>query len=72
MKKTMKKAFTLFIMAFLLTGLIQAQEKSTLNVKDLNSSIEKYIKKNYEGYKTVEAFKYGAVYEMKTSKGSCN
>jgi hypothetical protein len=65
----MKKVFTLFIMAFLFSGFLQAQEKSTLSIKDLNSDITKYIKKNYEGYKPVEAFKHEVVYEMKTQKG---
>jgi len=68
----MKKVFTLFIITFLFSGMMQAQEKATLNIKDLNSDIEKYIKKNYKDYKTVEAFKYEAVYEMKTQKGDAS
>ena len=63
----MKTAITICIMFFLSYGLM-AQEKTTLNTKDLNSNIEKYIKKNYEGYNTVEAFKSPAVYEMKVQK----
>ena len=68
----MKKVFSVFIIAFLFSGIIQAQEKITLNVKDLNSDIEKYIKKNYKDYKTVEAFKYDVLYEMKTQKGDAS
>jgi len=68
----MKKVITLFIITFLFSGLVQAQEKATLNIKDLDSGIEKYIKKSYKDYKTVEAFKYEAVYEMKTQKGDAS
>ena len=57
-------------MAFLFSGMIQAQEKTTLNIKDLNSDIQKYVKKNYEGFKITEAFKYDVIYEMKIQKGS--
>ena len=65
----MKKVVTLFIITFLLSGMMLAQQKTTLSLKDLNSSIEKYIKNNYEGYKAIEAFKYEVIYEMKTQKG---
>lgn len=65
----MKKLLTLFLVTFLFNGMIQAQEKTTLNVKDLNSGIEKYIKKNYEGYKAVEAYKYDPVLVMTIKKG---
>jgi hypothetical protein len=34
-----------------------------MEVKDLNSDIEKYIKTNYPDYKTTEVFKY-VMYEM--------
>jgi hypothetical protein len=68
----MKTAIRLFIFSFLFSGMIQAQEKATLNVKDLNSGIEKYIKKNYEGYKAVEAFKHEVHFEMKTQKGDAS
>ena len=40
-----------------------------MNVKDLNSGIEKYIKKNYEGYKAVEAYKYDPALVMTIVKG---
>jgi hypothetical protein len=66
----MKKVFTLLFIAFVYSGMISAQEKTTLNVKDLNSNIEKYIKKNYKDYKTVEAFRYDVCFEMKIQKGS--
>ena len=65
----MKKLFTLSIIAFLLSGMIQAQEKTTLGVKDLNSDIQKYIKKNFKDYKVVEAFHYSLVYVMTVQKG---
>jgi TusA-related sulfurtransferase len=65
----MKKSFTMIIIAFLLSGMIQAQEKTTLSVKDLNSDIEKYVKKNYKDYKIVEAFNYSLVYVMTIKKG---
>ena len=65
----MKTAVTIFIMFFLSCGLLQAQGKVTMNVGDLNSNIEKYVKKNFEDYKIVEAFKYDISYEMKIQKG---
>jgi len=65
----MKKVITLFALSYLFLGMIQAQEKITLSLKDLNSGVEKYIKKNFEGYKAVEAFRHSAFYEMKTQKG---
>lgn len=66
----MKTAIAIFIMFFLSCSLLQAQGKITMNVDDLNSNIEKYIKKNFEGYKAVEAFKYDISYEMKIQKGA--
>ena len=68
----MKKAFTLFVLGILLTGLIQAQEKVTMNLKDLDSKIEKYIKKNFDGYKAVEAYKHLPFFEMKAQKGNAS
>ncbi len=65
----MKKIFTLLFVTFLFARMIQAQERTTLNVKDLHSGIEKYIKKNYEGYKAVEAYKYDPVLVMTIKKG---
>jgi hypothetical protein len=62
--KKMKKALTLLSMFFLFSIITHAQEKVTIDVKDLNSDIEKYVKKNYEGFKITEAFKYDVVYEM--------
>jgi hypothetical protein len=64
----MKNALALISMIFLLSITAKAQEKTTMNVNDLNSSIEKYIKKNYEGYKITEAFKYALVYKMNVKK----
>ena len=66
----MKKAIVLIIITILFSGISKAQEKTTMNVKDLDSGIEKYVKKNFEGYKITEAFKYEVVFEMKIQKGS--
>ena len=66
----MKKASKLFMITFLLSGMIFAQEKTTLNVKDINSSIEKYVKKDFKGYKISEAFIYEVVFAKKIQKGS--
>jgi uncharacterized protein YlbG (UPF0298 family) len=66
----MKKAIALFIITFLLSGMGNAQEKTTLNIKDLDSGIEKYVKKNFDGYKITEAFKYEVVFQMKIQKGN--
>lgn len=65
----MKKAITLSLFLLLFAGMIQAQEKTTLSAKDLNSDIEKYIKKNFKDYKIVEAFLYSPVYVMTIQKG---
>jgi hypothetical protein len=65
----MKKLFTFFIIAFLLSGMITAQEKTTLSTKDLNSGIEKYVKKNFQDYKITEAYSYPLVYVMTIKKG---
>jgi hypothetical protein len=65
----MKKAIALLSIIFLLAGMIQAQERTTMSIKDLNSDIEKYIKKNYEGYKIAEAYHYPLVYVMTIQKG---
>ncbi|MEI7983437.1 MAG: hypothetical protein WCI71_17435 [Bacteroidota bacterium] len=65
----MKKTFTLVFIAVLLSGMIQAQEKTTMSVKDLNSDIEKYVKKNYKDYKIMEAYHYSFVYVMTIKKG---
>jgi hypothetical protein len=65
----MKKAVILFIFTILSYGITQAQDKITLNVKDLNPGITKYIKKNYEGYKPVEAYQYDPAFVMIIRKG---
>lgn len=64
----MKKALTSLTVVFLLSIYTYAQEKITLNVKDLNSDIQKYVKKNYEGFKITEAFEYDLIYEMVVQK----
>ncbi len=48
----------------MVSGIMFGQVKTSIAVKDLNSGIEKYIKKNYEGYKAVEAFQYAPCYEV--------
>ena len=65
----MKTTISFLIAICLWIGLAQAQDKTTLSVKDLNSNIEKYIKKNYKDFKTVGAFKHDAYYEMLVKKG---
>jgi DNA replication protein DnaD len=65
----MKKAVALYSLVFLFSWMIQAQDKTTMSVKDLNSGIEKYIKKNFEDYKIVEAYHYPLVYLMTIKKG---
>lgn len=65
----MKKAIALCIITFLATGIMNAQQKTSMNVKDLDSDIEKYVKKMYPEYKIAEAFKYDIVYGMKLQKG---
>jgi uncharacterized protein YlbG (UPF0298 family) len=66
----MKKAVVLIIITILFSGISKAQEKTTMNVKDLDSGIEKYVKKNFESYKITEAFKYEVVFQVKIEKGS--
>jgi hypothetical protein len=66
----MKKAVALIILTILFSGMSKAQEKTTMNVKDLDTGIEKYVKKNFDGFKIVEAYKYDIVFEMKIQKGS--
>ena len=65
----MKKAILLCMIIFLAAGAINAQEKITMAVNDLNSNIEKYIKKTYPEHKATEAFKYAMVYGVKIQKG---
>jgi hypothetical protein len=65
----MKKAVILLILTILSFSMTQAQDKITLNVKDLNPGITKYIKKNYEGYKPVEAYQYDPAFVMIIRKG---
>jgi hypothetical protein len=64
----MKRIFTLIIIALLFSGVTRAQERTSLSVKDLNSSIEKYIKKNFKDYKIMEAYKYDVTFEIKIQK----
>jgi len=68
----MKKALTSISVFFLLSIFTFAQEKITMNVKDLNSDIEKYVKKNFEGFKITEAFEYDVIYEMVVHKADSN
>jgi hypothetical protein len=66
----MKKQLILIFISILTGMLATAQEIETINAKDLNSDIQKYIKKNFEGYKTVEAHKYNVLFEITMKKGS--
>jgi hypothetical protein len=66
---TMKRLVFVAGMILLMAGFVQAQVKSSMAVKDLDNSIGKYIKKNYEGFKAVEAFKYVVCYEVVITKG---
>ncbi len=68
-EKKMKTTVSFLIMIAFMIGIAQGQEKTTLSVKDLNSNIEKYIKKNYKDFKTTGAFKHDAFYEMLVKKG---
>jgi hypothetical protein len=64
----MNKAIALFRFALLFSGMIRAQEKTTMSIKYLNSGNEKHINKNYRGYKTLEARYYSLVYVMTIQK----
>jgi hypothetical protein len=66
----MKVKITLFLSVFMISMLAQAQIQKTMSVKDLESGIEKYIKKNYEGYKAVEAYQLEPVFEITIQKGN--
>jgi uncharacterized protein YlbG (UPF0298 family) len=64
----MKRTLLLFASTLMLTSLVQAQVKTTVDVKDLNKSIEKYIKNHYETHQTVEAYAYNTVYLMNVQR----
>ncbi|HTX88430.1 MAG TPA: hypothetical protein VMC08_05525 [Bacteroidales bacterium] len=66
----MKKMIFITGIVLLLSGITVGQVKTSMAVKDLNSSITKYIKKNYVGYKSTEAFKYDICYEINIVKGT--
>ncbi len=65
----MKKIVLLSVCIIALTVLAQAQLKTSLAVKDLNKTIQKYIKNHYETHQTAEAYKYNTVYLMRVQKG---
>lgn len=48
---------------------VALQTRSTLSLKDVDSDITKYIKKNFEGYKLTEAYMFEEVYTTKIIKG---
>jgi hypothetical protein len=52
------------LITVLSSGILQAQERTTVNVKDLPSGVEKYIEKNYKDFKTNEAYKFNLFYEI--------
>jgi uncharacterized protein (UPF0332 family) len=64
----MKKLILLFACILMFAAWSQAQVKSTVATKDLNKSIQKYIKNHYETHQTVEAYQYLTVYLMKVQK----
>lgn len=64
----MKKILAFCIGAFLIIGSTYAQEKTTMDAKDLPSSASKYIKKNYKDYTTSEAYQYNPIYAVKIEK----
>jgi uncharacterized protein YlbG (UPF0298 family) len=64
----MKKIILLAATMLMIVAWTQAQVKSTLAVKDLNKTIEKYIKNHYETHQTVEAYAYNTVYLMKVQR----
>jgi osmotically-inducible protein OsmY len=64
----MKRAVALVVACLFFSGAMYAQQKTSIAVKDLDSDIEKYIEKNFKDYKTTEAYKYAAIYEMKIKK----
>lgn len=71
----MKKSILLLatILAFTITN---AQQKTSMKVEELQKAITKHIKKNYVGYKTIEAYKvdtkgiisYEVIVEKTTNK----
>jgi hypothetical protein len=48
---------------------VEFQTKSTMSVDDVDKSITKYIKKNYEGFALNQALRYDPVYTVKLAKG---
>jgi hypothetical protein len=48
---------------------VDLQTKSTMSVGDVDKSITKYIKKNYEGMELTQALQYDLVYTVKLVKG---
>ena len=60
----MRLLWSVLLITVLSSGILQAQERTTVNVKDLPSGIEKYLEKNYKEFKTNEAFKYNLFYEV--------
>ena len=60
----MRRFFSVLLITVLSSGFLQAQERTTVNAKDLPSGIEKYIEKNYKEFKTTEAYKFNFFYEI--------
>jgi len=61
----MKKIVSLCITALFFMNVLNAQEKTTMNVNDLQAKSTKYIKKHYKDYKTTEAFQYAQLFSIK-------
>jgi hypothetical protein len=46
------------------------QTRTTISLKDVESDINSYLKKNFDGYKITEAYKYDEVYTATIIKGA--
>jgi len=50
-------------------SIIPVRTRTTIAIKDVESDIEKYVKKNHEGSKITEAYLYDQAYSVKIVKG---
>jgi len=64
LQKAMRLLFSVLMITLMSSGILLAQERTTVNVKDLPSGVEKYLEKNYKDFKTSEAYKYNLFYEI--------
>ena len=65
----MKTIFTFCVITLLTISILQAQEKTTMEVKDLQSTSTKYIKKNYKDFTTTEAYQFNPIYAVNIQNG---